>query len=95
MEPEATITADILSGKHKAYSLPTTIIRHYLMFYGADIPLFQGPIVVETHGSSAWARSYKISVQSTNGDNDTYFMKVRILLGIDGALGQHIGLVGS
>ncbi|KAG6989771.1 hypothetical protein G7Y79_00065g094820 [Physcia stellaris] len=45
----------------------------------SEIALFKGPVEVEAHGSSAWAKSYKISVQSSNGDNnDTYFMKVSL-----------------
>lgn len=47
----------------------------------AEISLFPSPIEVEAHGSSAWARSYRISVQGTNGDTDTYFMKVSVFSG--------------
>ena len=44
----------------------------------AEIGLFQGSVEMKTHSSSAWARSYKISVQSTNGDTGFYFLKVNI-----------------
>ena len=59
-----------------------------------EIPLFKGSVEVEAHGSSAWARSYRISVQSTNGDTDIYFMKASMFPGSnslrDHVLGCHI-----
>ena len=76
MFDEATISADVLSGRSEELFLMSTSMGLLLMLHGVDIPIFQGPVEVETHGSSAWARSYKISVESTNGDIDTYFMKV-------------------
>lgn len=42
----------------------------------AEIGLFTNIAQVEVHGSSDWAKSYRISVQTTNEDTDTYFMKV-------------------
>ncbi|KAF2232194.1 hypothetical protein EV356DRAFT_450641, partial [Viridothelium virens] len=41
-----------------------------------EIPLFQRPCEVVSHGSSAWARSYRIDTNCENGDEESFFMKV-------------------
>ncbi|RAK95380.1 uncharacterized protein BO80DRAFT_368900 [Aspergillus ibericus CBS 121593] len=41
----------------------------------SEIPLFRRPLSVVSHGSSAWAHSYKIDVEGEN-EIESYFMKV-------------------
>ena len=50
------------------------LINHLPMV--AETGLFPDNVQVEVYRSSDWARSYKISVQTTDEDTDTYFMKV-------------------
>ncbi|KFX96456.1 hypothetical protein V490_03340 [Pseudogymnoascus sp. VKM F-3557] len=42
----------------------------------SEIPLFQRPLSVTNHGSSAWALSYKIETKDDAGEDEIYFMKV-------------------
>jgi hypothetical protein len=44
----------------------------------ADIPIFSPPLAltVAPHGSSAWARSYRIDSTNDAGEEESYFMKV-------------------
>jgi hypothetical protein len=46
------------------------------IFLAAEIPLFQRPLSVTNHGSSAWALSYKIETKDDAGEDEIYFMKV-------------------
>ncbi|GLA18490.1 hypothetical protein AnigIFM63309_001098 [Aspergillus niger] len=43
----------------------------------SEIPLFRRPLKVVSHGSSAWAHSYRIDVED-EGQLESYFMKVSL-----------------
>lgn len=73
----AMINADIVSGRPR-FPSDFTVHRPWnnRCFTMTDIGIFSGPIQVEAHGSSAWASSFRISIQGGNGDTADYFMKV-------------------
>ena len=68
------VTADVIAGT----------LSFILLFMDVDsssrpleIPLFHRPFHFEAHGSSAWARSYRIDLESDSGEDESYFMKVK------------------
>lgn len=55
---------------------PASNIETTDTIFTPEIPLFQRPLSVTNHGSSAWALSYKIETKSETGEDEIYFMKV-------------------
>lgn len=50
----------------------------YSLFTFTEIPLFDCPLNLTNHGSSAWAYSYRIDVENED-QMESYFMKVNFL----------------
>ena len=73
-EKRATIDADILSGLYRVPRKTVTLLT--LLLWPLEIPLFQRPLSINSHGSSAWARSYRIDIKDDEGEDESYFMKV-------------------
>ncbi|KAH8589977.1 NADP-dependent oxidoreductase domain-containing protein [Bisporella sp. PMI_857] len=44
----------------------------------SEIGLFRNPSKISSHGSSAWARSYRIDTTNEQGQEESYFMKVSV-----------------
>ena len=74
IDDETLINSEIVSGT--LILLPYTITTDGFTLT-LEIPLFQRPVDVISHGSSAWARSYRIDIQNDEGEDESYFMKVR------------------
>ena len=76
-EKRVTIDADILSGLYRVPRKTITLLT--LLPRPLEIPLFQRPLSINSHGSSAWARSYRIDIKNDEGEDESYFMKVIFL----------------
>lgn len=71
------ITADIISGQcHFRKNLSAPPWQFALTGERTEIPLFQRSVDIAAHGSSAWARSYRVTRENDEGESESYFMKV-------------------
>jgi len=69
------ITADVLQSGLCLF--PNEVVVTLTFFFlHIDISIFKRPLSVISHGSSAWARSYRIDTTGEDGEEVSYFMKV-------------------